>query len=137
MIHSPKLEYAMICDDIRHEVGDKFSLIGVYGSDIYAANMPFLFPKLSVAIAYRHLKGGDTFHIELIDPAGTIVSDTIRGEVPTEVSGLTRFIIFGSFPPLRLEKQGRYTLAIVINGDREKAEEVSITIKAADTGVVH
>jgi hypothetical protein len=35
--NKPVLEYAIICEDIRHEMGDKFSLMGIYGSDIYVA----------------------------------------------------------------------------------------------------
>lgn len=132
----PELEYAIICDDIRHEVGNKFSLIGVYGSDIYPASMPFLFPKLSFAIAYKHLKGGDTFLVQLVDPSGNVLKDTISGQVPKELASLRRFMIFGSFPPMLLEKSGSYKLVIVINEDEENAQEVSFAIKAA-AEVIH
>ena len=41
----PVFEYAIICDDIRHEMGNKFSLIGIYGSELQAAQLPFLFGR--------------------------------------------------------------------------------------------
>jgi hypothetical protein len=133
----PEFEYAIICDDIRHEMGDKFSLIGVYGSDIYVAQLPFLFPKLSAAISCLNMRGGDTFVIELRDPKGQAMAEAISGKVPTEVKGPTRFMIFGVFPPLRLAEPGLYKLMIVINGDEASRREVRFMIKAADSRVLH
>ena len=133
----PEFEYAIICDDIRHEMGDKFSLIGVYGSDIYVAQLPFLFPKLSAAISCLKMSGGDTFVVELRDPTGQAAAEAIAGEVPLEVKGPTRFMIFGVFPPLRLEKAGLYKLMIIINGDEAARTEVPFMIKAADSRVLH
>jgi hypothetical protein len=137
MEKDPQFEYAIICDDIRHEVGDKFSLIGVYGSHVYVAQLPFLFPKLSAAISYRNMKAGHTFAITLQDPSGQTVGKPILGEVPEEVTGLTRFMIFGVFPPLHVTQSGRYTLFIVINEDEATKQHVGLVIQAADKHVVH
>jgi hypothetical protein len=38
------------CDDIRHEVGNKWSLIGCYGSTIQVAPMPSVLPKLCAMV---------------------------------------------------------------------------------------
>jgi hypothetical protein len=135
--HTPQFEYGILCDDIRHEVGDKFSLIGVYGSHVYVAQLPFLFPKLSVAVSYRQVKGGDTFSMTLQDPTGQIIGNPIMSEVPKEVKGLTRFMIFGVFPPLRVTQAGLYSLTIVINQDEATTGQVEFVIQAADQRVVH
>ena len=66
----PKLEYAIICDDIRQEVGHKLSYIGIYGLDITVPGLPFTFPQICAAISYRNLKGGDFFTISGKDPSG-------------------------------------------------------------------
>lgn len=38
------------CDDIRHEINDKISYIGVYQSDLYTKKFPVILPKLCVAV---------------------------------------------------------------------------------------
>ncbi|MEE4384014.1 MAG: hypothetical protein V2J02_18595 [Pseudomonadales bacterium] len=38
------------CDDIRHEVGNKTSLIGLYGTALFAKEFPLLLPKFCVAV---------------------------------------------------------------------------------------
>lgn len=47
--------YTTFCDDIRLEVGGKFTLVGVYGGQMvaHAAALPTILPKLSLAIQYR------------------------------------------------------------------------------------
>jgi hypothetical protein len=133
----PAFEYAIICDDIRHEIGDKFSLIGVYGSDLQVAQLPFLFPKLSVAIAYQNMQGGDSFSIALKDPSDQLIGDTILGKVPEEVEGPSRFMIFNVFPPFQVHVRGLHKLVIVINDDSENRQEVPIVITSAEDRVVH
>lgn len=137
MGEKPRFEYGLICDDIRHEVGDKFSLIGVYGSHLYVAQLPFLFPKLSAAISYRNVKAGDHFSVTLYDPAQRTVGEPILGHVPEEVTGVSRFMIFGVFPPLHLEQAGVYRLLTVINEDPETEGEMELVVRAADARVVH
>jgi hypothetical protein len=41
---------AIFCDDIREEVGGKFSFMGVYSGDMIVANLPAVLPKLCIAI---------------------------------------------------------------------------------------
>lgn len=46
-----RFAYALYCDDIRHEVGGKFSLIGCYRGDlIVVGDLPATLPKLCVAV---------------------------------------------------------------------------------------
>jgi hypothetical protein len=133
----PTFEYAIICDDIRYELGDKFSLIGVYGSDICVAQIPFSFPKLGVVISYRNMRAGDGFVVELQSPSGEVLGDGIRGEVPGEVEGSIRFMIFGVMSPVHVEEAGLHKLVVLINEKEETRKEVPLQIKAAPTRVVH
>jgi hypothetical protein len=137
MKKTPQFEYAIICDDIRHEMGDKFSLMGVYGSHMGVAQLPFVLPKLSVAIAYRHVQGGDTFAIALQDPSDQIVGEPIMNEVPKEVKGLTRFMIFGVFPPMHITQAGLYKVVIMINQDEATKREIEFIIEFSGKRVVH
>jgi len=41
---------SQFCDDIRHEVGNKYSLMGCYGNELLVENLPALLPKLCVQV---------------------------------------------------------------------------------------
>ncbi|HSH72816.1 MAG TPA: hypothetical protein VK974_07140 [Methylophilaceae bacterium] len=40
--------HAIFCDDIRYEIGNKHSLIGIYNGEMIAPEFPLLLPKLCV-----------------------------------------------------------------------------------------
>jgi hypothetical protein len=44
---------AQFCDDVRQEIGNKFSLMGCYGSDLFVPKFPFTLPKLCVFVNCR------------------------------------------------------------------------------------
>lgn len=41
---------ALFCDDVRHEVGNKYSLMGCYGDELIIEKLPALLPKLCVQL---------------------------------------------------------------------------------------
>ncbi len=41
---------SQFCDDIRHEVGNKYSLMGCYGNELLVKSLPVLLPKLCVQV---------------------------------------------------------------------------------------
>ena len=41
---------SILCDDVRHEVGNKTSLMGIYDKDIIFSNLPALLPKLCLFV---------------------------------------------------------------------------------------
>lgn len=43
--------WAVYCDDIRHEIGNKMSFMGIYNAEMYFNEFPSLLPKLSI-VAY-------------------------------------------------------------------------------------
>jgi hypothetical protein len=42
--------HVVFCDDVRQEVGNKMSLIGVYGADLFVNELPIVLPKLAIFI---------------------------------------------------------------------------------------
>ena len=44
---------AQFCDDVRQEIGNKFSLMGCYGTDLYVPAFPIKLPKLCVFVHVR------------------------------------------------------------------------------------
>jgi hypothetical protein len=125
----PKLEYSIICDDIRQEVGNKLSFMGIYGSDINIPMVPFTFPQLCAAISYKDVKKGDSFEIKLKDPTGKLVGQPIKGSIPPEAKGNIKFMIFAKFAPLKVEKEGSLKIIIIFNKEESTKKEISIPIK--------
>jgi hypothetical protein len=44
---------AQFCDDVRQEIGNKFSLMGCYGTDLYVPSFPITLPKLCAFVHVR------------------------------------------------------------------------------------
>lgn len=42
--------YTIFCDDIRSEIGDKYSLMGIYSGALNVSSMPVTLPRFSFAI---------------------------------------------------------------------------------------
>lgn len=51
---------ATFCDDIRYEVGNKFSLIGCYSGELISETMPIVLPKFCASVSI-HSKISDPF----------------------------------------------------------------------------
>ena len=128
----PKLEHAIICDDIRQEISNKLSFIGIYANNIFVPKIPFTFPKLCFAILYKDIKTEDSFSIELIDPSGKPLGKTINGSVPGKLKGNITFHLFAIFSPLVIKQEGSYKLVITINEDIGMKREVEFVIKKPD-----
>jgi hypothetical protein len=48
---NPRVAHCLFCDDVRHEVGNKTSLMGMYFSDLYIQTpAPIVLPKFCIAI---------------------------------------------------------------------------------------
>lgn len=68
----PALDYAVVCDDIRFEVADEISLMGLFDA-ISVQSFPTVHPRLSVVAAWTGLRCEAVWEIELVDPSGTVM----------------------------------------------------------------
>ena len=125
----PKFNFVIICDDIRTEVGNKISMMGVYQKDIFVPKFPFILPKLCFVISYENMKGGDTFLIEFIGPSKDQLGKSIKGGIPKNIEGYAGFQIQAVYSPLKVEKEGEYKLTVMINDDEKGKKEIKFAIK--------
>ncbi len=63
----PRLNYSIICDDVRQEMGGKFSLMGLFES-IYAGTFPALHHRFAIVNEWSGGKGEFTVRIRLLAP---------------------------------------------------------------------
>ena len=68
---------AQFCDDIRQEIGNKYSLMGCYGDEMVIDKLPAVLPKLCAQI--KVLTPADRPFIRLL------VRATINGETAAEI----------------------------------------------------
>jgi hypothetical protein len=61
----PKLNYTILCDDVRQELGGKFSLMGLFES-IYANSFPAVHPRLAIVNEWTGGKGDFKLTIRLL-----------------------------------------------------------------------
>jgi hypothetical protein len=47
---TPKIVDFFICDDVRHEIGGKRTLVGIYGNDLVVPSVPSNLPQLCFVI---------------------------------------------------------------------------------------
>ena len=79
---------AQFCDDVRQEIGNKFSLMGCYGTDLYVPSFPITLPKLCVFVnartprenpfqqlTLRLVKGGEVLSELVADPEKLVADD--------------------------------------------------------------
>lgn len=128
-IRKPKLRFSITCDDIRHEVGNKLSFMGVYGKDIVLSKIPLTFPKLCVALFYENLAGGDYFSIKGTDPSGKQIGNIVSGSVPEGEKGKITLTITAIFGNITIDEEGTFKIMVVFNDDEKTKEFVEIPIK--------
>jgi hypothetical protein len=63
----PRLSYTLLCDDVRQELGGKFSLMGLFES-IYANVFPAVHPRFAIVNELTGGKGEFNVKIKLLSP---------------------------------------------------------------------
>jgi hypothetical protein len=131
--------YSIFCDDIRHEVGNKITCVGIYPNVMYVhSDFPFTLPKFAISVTYTErlaleTKGSVPVHVFLPgqeEPflTGEIPVEEMRGAVPTQELDLPNmpkpqfghFRIQVVFAPLVLNEPGYIKVQAVREGDEIK-----------------
>lgn len=63
----PRLSYTILCDDVRQEMGGKFSLMGLFES-IYANTFPAIHPRFAIVNEWIGGKGEFKVKIRILSP---------------------------------------------------------------------
>jgi len=125
----PKIVYHLVCEDIRQEVGNKRSLIGIFQSDILYFPIPSVIPKLCYHLIISNVKSGDKIKIHLLNPDNEKLLQLEEAEFDIPKGKKFKKCIFELlFSGIKIEKEGEYTLAIVFNEDNESTQEIKLKI---------
>ena len=125
----PRFEYLIICDDIRAEIKNKFTLVGIYTDSIILSKLPYSFPKLCFFAQYSNIRAGDRFSVELIDPIGKKLGKPINGIIqPPSDKAIKKLRLLGIYSPLKIEQEGTYSLIITFEEDEKNKKEIGFNI---------
>jgi hypothetical protein len=106
---------AQFCDDVRQEIGNKFSLMGCYGTDLYLPSFPMTLPKLCVFVhvrtpreqpfqrlTLRLVRGGDVLSELVANPEKLNAGDTPDWARWLSMTGILAVTPFQAIGPCRL-----------------------------------
>jgi hypothetical protein len=134
--------YCVFCDDIRHEVGNKFSLMGVYsgGLIVSAASLPTRLPKLAIYIWITSPLSKPFGQVtgSVISPSGAEVARLeAQGDGPAfdkidKAEGISKYVlsIMTIISPVEITTEGFFEVWIEIEGERERAGRLSVKFQA-------
>jgi len=63
----PSLNFTILCDDVRQEMGGKISLMGLF-ENIYSANFPAVHPRLAIINEWSEGQGEFEARMRLLSP---------------------------------------------------------------------
>lgn len=113
--HKPNLIYAHICEDIRMELGDKVSLMGLFDS-ILAKEFPAIHPRLAVVAAWGGAIGEFKSQILLVAPAESHITDLGSANIRLANEKHTHRHI-GIHYNWKIPAPGIYEVRILLDGD--------------------
>lgn len=126
----PKIDHYFICDDMRQEIGNKISLLGIYPGNVISMPIPATIPKLCFHLVLSNIRSGDNLTIRLIDPNDKEIAKFDRIEVPSKKQFKQAVFDLG-FLNIRVKKEGTYQLIIILNKEEKAKQEINIEIKKA------
>ncbi len=130
------LEYSLLCDDVRVELGNKLSLMGLF-RNIYFYALPASLLKFAVVNHWTG-QGQYTSEVKILSPdRGKIVAQAQAAPFVIEANGFADNITI--FANVTFEREGNYYLQVYLNGVmvREMSLIVSLVPQpAAKSGTV-
>ena len=73
----PSLNFTIICDDVRQEIGGKISLMGLF-ENIYATKFPAIHPRLAIMTEWSEGKGEFAVKTRILSPdRKSVVRETV------------------------------------------------------------
>ena len=106
------LVYSMACDDVRLEMGNKLSLMGIF-ENLFFPGFPSMILKLAVA---NHWVGSGDFQtqVRVVAPDGREIAVSAPSQFRIEADGYSDNISF--FTNVTFERAGRFTIQTLLDG---------------------
>lgn len=109
---SAQLVYSILCDDVRLEMGNKLSFMGVF-ENVYLPSFPAVILRFA---AINHWIGAGDYHtqVRVMSPDGRELATSSASTFRIEPEGYADNVTF--FANVSLERAGRYSVQTFIDG---------------------
>ena len=109
---SAQLAYSILCDDVRLEVGNKLSLMGIF-ENVFLPQFPAVLLRFA---AVNHWVGAGDYEtqVRIISPEGKDIAQSSQSNFRIEPEGYADNVTF--FANVALERAGRYSIQTFIDG---------------------
>lgn len=138
MSHAPRHIEVTYCDDIREEVGNKVSYMGVYSGELSVPTSPVILPKLCIAVKVvtdisdpfsslevRLVKGDDEVELLSTGQIRTPVDMSSFDKKSTQMVAQMAFML----APFQIEEET--ILRVKANTEREELRGMALRIRIA------
>ncbi len=126
-----KVELVVLCDDIRDEVGNKKSLMGVYSNNIILKGVPATLPRICLFIGLTEIKRQfKNIHVRTKLPKTKPNSFALKEVPPTNLGhNVSMGIIIA---PFKVEAQGNARFEIRFDDDDKPSLVYKFTISVRE-----
>jgi hypothetical protein len=117
-----QLVYSLACDDVRLEMGNKLSLMGIF-ENLFFPGFPSMILKLSVA---NHWVGAGDFQtqVRVLAPDGREIALSGPSQFRIEPDGYADNISF--FTNVTFERAGRFTIQTFLDGKVVNEKQIHV-----------
>jgi hypothetical protein len=126
----PTLDYAVVCEDVRFEVGDKISLMGLFDAIAVQGSFPTVHPRLAVVAAYIGVHEEVKSEIQLVDPGGSLLRSLGLAHIQrqTKRKGARHIAVALNVP---FKTSGIYQVKFYLDG--ELVRSISLPVESVGT----
>jgi len=109
---SAQLVYSILCDDVRLELGNKLSLMGIF-ENVFLPQFPAVLLRFA---AVNHWIGAGDYQtqVRVVNPEGKEVAQSAQSTFRIEPEGYADNVTF--FANVALDRAGRYSIQTFIDG---------------------
>jgi hypothetical protein len=117
----PKVDFCLLCEDIRPEPGNKLSILGFFGllprARIVLKEWGKSMEKVCFLVSTHGGAGTFKIHANILNPDGSLLisSAALTGEPPPETSMNSAFVF--AFGLIVFKEQGEQYLQVMINDE--------------------
>ena len=117
-----QLVYSLTCDDVRIEMGNKLSFMGIF-ENLFFPGFPAMILKLSVA---NHWVGVGEFqtHVRVLAPDGREIAASAPSQFRIESQGYADNISF--FTNVTFDRAGRFTVQTFLDGKVVSEKQIHV-----------
>lgn len=135
----PTIEACIVCEGARPEVQNKYILLGFFGIApyvrIYIRDFKVPASLCFVFCTGKGVEGKHSIDLQLRDPQGTVLSNSIQGIRDQEAPPASSTNIYMAFQGL-LGKPGAYRVALVVDGREHYSTTATIENPPVNVPVV-